>query len=100
MYERVQYLQKHVLSRQGGGRGVALIECKLVNCYYFVAAARRIGKVIQGNPIGSVSDTIDYKPYNLEAMFTTSITICMLGVKVRNMKMDFNTGDTWCWVGQ
>ena len=56
---------------------------------------RHIGKVIQGNPIGSVSDTIDYKPYNLEAMFTTSITICMLGVKVRNMKMDFNTGGTW-----
>ena len=23
-----------------------------------------------------------------------------LGVKVRNMKMDFNTGGTWCWVGQ
>ena len=31
----------------------------------------RIGKVIQGNPIGSVSDTIDYKPYNLEATFTS-----------------------------
>ena len=35
----------------------------------------RIGKVIQGNPIGSVSDTIDYKPYNLEAMFTSIIVL-------------------------
>ena len=25
---------------------------------------------------------------------------CGLGVKVRNMKMDFNTGGTWCRVGQ
>ena len=24
----------------------------------------------------------------------------ILGVKVRNMKMDFNTGGTWCQVGQ
>ena len=32
---------------------------------------RHIGKVIQGNPIGSVSDTIDYMPYNLEATFTS-----------------------------
>ena len=23
--------------------------------------------------------------------------VCMLGVKVRNMKMDFNTGGTWRW---
>ena len=23
-----------------------------------------------------------------------------LGVKVQNMKMDFNTGGTWGWVGQ
>ena len=23
-----------------------------------------------------------------------------VGVKVRNMKMDFNTGGTWRWVGQ
>ena len=32
-----------------GGRGVALIECKLVNCYYFVAAAILVKwfKVIQ-----------------------------------------------------
>ena len=36
---------------------------------------RHIGKVIQGNPIGSVSDTIDYKPYNLEAMFTSIIVL-------------------------
>ena len=46
------YLQKHVLallSSQGRGRGVALIECKLVNCYYFVAAAILVKwfKVIQ-----------------------------------------------------
>ena len=27
-------------------------------------------------------------------------TKCTLGVKVRNMKMDLNTGGTWCWVGQ
>ena len=26
--------------------------------------------------------------------------ICKLGVKVQNMKMDFNTGGTWCRVGQ
>ena len=26
--------------------------------------------------------------------------IYILGAKVRNMKMDFNTGGTWCWVGQ
>ena len=26
--------------------------------------------------------------------------ICILGVKVQNMKMDFNTGGTWCRVGQ
>ena len=24
----------------------------------------------------------------------------LLGVQVRNMKMDFNTGGTWCRVGQ
>ena len=28
------------------------------------------------------------------------LLICTLGVKVRNLKMDFNTGGTWRWVGQ
>ena len=30
----------------------------------------------------------------------SNILLSWLGVKVQNMKMDFNTGGTWRWVGQ
>ena len=29
-----------------------------------------------------------------------SLSLGSLGVQIRNMKMDFNTGSTWHWIGQ
>ena len=31
---------------------------------------------------------------------SSSLTICKLGVKIRNLKVDFKTGGTWRRVGQ
>ena len=36
----------------------------------------------------------------LQKRFFQILELCLLGVKVRNMKMDFNTGGTWRQVGQ
>ena len=36
----------------------------------------------------------------MNCMAQWAIHLCILGVKVWNMKMDFNTGGTWHWVGQ
>ena len=39
--------------------------------------------------------TCEIKGQVLEHLKVTSDSYCSLGVKVRNMKMDFNTGGTW-----
>ena len=32
--------------------------------------------------------------------FHEKIAHYILGVKIRNLKVNFKTGGTWCWVGQ
>ena len=50
-----------------------------------------------------IKDPSDMNGVQIQAYGTTQdyycIVILILGVKIRNMKMDFNTGGTWSRVG-
>ena len=57
--------------------------------------------------IGPLNDNISIMIISIRQFAATNFLLCItevisfkVGVKVRNMKMDFNTGGTWRWVGQ
>ena len=55
----------------------------------FILGLKKYDLLVSANPIVLVKDLIHL--FNVQ---------CSVGVKVRNMKMDFNTGGTWRQVGQ
>ena len=51
------------------------------------------------SPTHTVQDLVDFKATHGFCGIPITGTY-ILGVKIRNMKMDFKTGGTWRWVGQ